>query len=53
MFDLEICPYERKWETRVVSNHSTNSESFPCYVYYSCYLFFCKYPEKKCRVKQP
>lgn len=46
-----MCEYERVWKTTCVSNNTAgNNETI--YESYSCWLFFCKYPDRKCRVKK-
>ena len=46
------CEYEKKWETHCVSNRSSDSRDFACFVSYSCALCFCRYPERECNVKR-
>lgn len=46
------CEYENRWETHCISNQSSDSRDFACFVSYSCALLFCKYPRRECRVKR-
>lgn len=49
---LNQCEHECTWETQK-AGVSTQGELVTVYRSYSCNLFYCKYPEKNCRVKHP
>jgi hypothetical protein len=47
-----ICEYQKRWETCCRDQTSTDATQMTKHVSYSCALFFCKYPERKCEVKK-
>jgi NAD-dependent dihydropyrimidine dehydrogenase PreA subunit len=52
-YEPKYCEHELVWETRDYSYGSSSGIDNTAIVYrtISCVLFFCKYPEKTCRVK--
>lgn len=50
---LNTCEYEKYWETICRNHASTDPKDSMHYISYSCALCFCRYPERKCKVKQP
>ena len=49
---IGICEYQKRWETVCQGQATTDYKSMIKCVSYSCALFFCKYPERKCEVKK-
>ena len=52
-FEPLLCEYVQVWETRAAMSDRTSGEPIVVHRSYSCVLFFCQYPDKKCKVKQP
>ena len=46
-----ICEYQKTWETICRSQTSTDPKDSIKYISYSCVNCFCRYPERKCEVK--
>lgn len=47
------CEHERTYETRGTATNTTDTTCQALlYRSYSCALFFCPYPDRKCKVKE-
>ena len=49
---IGVCEFQKRWETSCINQICTSQDATMKYVSYSCALFFCKYPERKCEVKK-
>jgi hypothetical protein len=47
------CEYEHRNETRAIRPDTTDKTQYTLYVHYTCGCYYCAYPKRECRVKQP
>ena len=51
-YEPKECKHEKIWETRAMATNTTSATAVTVYRTFSCELFFCEFPDRKCRVKE-